>query len=599
MTDKHDADLKRVGNWNKATDWVRGYESSPHPGGLVFGAVDAVIRATPMGRGVAIRTDFGKKDLSLNKMIDLVEETDPEDLESSGKALWDARDAIKAAAEELDGHIQKVHWVGESGDSFRDWGGKLVTHTHFLSEFAGAAGDQITAAAVGLAAVRGAMPPRDTEANRKRPETFTAAEKAADKEGYATAVKVEKDRQEAINQMNRLASYYAVSEEVLSTLPDKDRKPAFTSMPNVGVPKPSRWSNDGDPTPAASSGFASHAGTGSVSGGGHHPAVQSGDVPRHVTSAGPTPTQHVPDKIPHADQPVGTHIDTTGTLPSPTTTTPGPSHTPPVTGTPPTSGGQPNVFDGGGYRLPMPNATSGRGLSGTGGLRTPPSAQGRTATSRLTDPASGRATGRGPVDEMGRATSAGQSTVKGAASGPRSSSPMGRGVTGGTPRPGGAEAARTSSGPATGAGRSNGVVGGRPSATNPSTKNGSRLPRGTVIGAEEEVNSRSTTGRLGQRGVFGAPESTARPGARATGSRLGTGTSEPVTGSPTARNSAGGAERNGMTRGGAGLTRGAGRNGKPGDARKTEGSPRPDYLVEDEETHLPDNPRRDVPPVVN
>ncbi|MGJ5752950.1 hypothetical protein FB563_1065 [Streptomyces puniciscabiei] len=599
MTDKHDADLQRVGDQNKATDWVRGYESSPHSG-MLFGWVDTAIRATPVGAGVAARTDFGHLDLPLNKMIDLVEQTDPEDLESSGKALWDARDAIKAAADELDGHIQKVHWVGKSGDSFREWGGKLVTHTHYLSEFAGAAGDQITAAAVGLAAVRGAMPPRDTEANRTRPDKFTAAEKAADKEGYATAVKVEKDRQEAINQMNRLASYYAVSEEVLSLLPEKDKTPAFTSMPDVGVPQPSKRYGVDQPVSAVGSG--AHGGTGPVSGGGHHATamVPNSDAPRHVTSDGPTPAQHITDRIPsHPDQPVGTHIDHTGTLPPPTTSTPGPSHTPPVTSTPPTTGGQPDVFGGGGYRLPMPNATSGRGLSGAGGFRTPPSAQGRTGTSRLTNPGSGRATARGPMDEMGRAASAGQSTAKGTASGARSSSPMGRGVTGGTPRPGGAEAARTSSGPATGAGRSNGVVGGRPSATNPTSKNGSRLPRGTVIGGEEEANSRSTTGRLGQRGVFGPPESTARPGARATGSRLGAGTSEPVTGSPTSRNSAAGAERNGMTRGGAGLTRGAGHNGKPGDARKTEGSPRPDYLVEDEETHLPDKPRRDVPPVVN
>lgn len=54
-----------------------------------------------------------------------------------------------------------------------------------------------------------------------------------------------------------------------------------------------------------------------------------------------------------------------------------------------------------------------------------------------------------------------------------------------------------------------------------------------------------------------------------------------------------------MTRGGAGLTRDASHNRKPGDTRKTDGSPRPDYLIEDEETHLPDKPRRDVPPVVN
>ncbi|MFF5017252.1 hypothetical protein [Streptomyces sp. NPDC001165] len=597
MTDKHDADLQRVGNQNKATDWVRGYESTPHSG-FLDGMVDTAIRITPVGRAVATRTDFGKHDLPLNEMIDLVEQTDPEDLESSGKALWDARDAIKKAADDLHAYVEKVPWVGQSGTDFRNWGRDLVKNTHHLSEFAGAAGDEITAAAVGLAAVRGAMPPRDTEPNRKRPDKFTAAEKTADKEGYAAAVKVEKDRQEAINQMNRLSSYYAVSEEVLSSLPAQE--PNFTTMPsNVGVPKPANRSGVG--SSGSSTGSGSHGGSGAVSSGSHHVTAPSGDVTRHVTSDGPTPPpkQHVPDKIPHPDQPVGTHIDTTGTLPLPTTTAPGPSHTPPVTGTPPTSGSHPNVFDGGGgFRLPVPNGTSGRGLSGAGGYRTPPSAQGRTGTSELTNPSSGRSVGQGPMNQMGRATSTGQSAVKGTGSGP-GSSPMGRAVTGGTPRPGGAAAQRTTSGPTTGAGRSNGVVGGRPSTTNPPSKNGSRIPRGTVIGSQEEAHSRPTTGRLGQRGVFGASESAARPSSSTTGSRAVGGTPEAVTGRPTARNSAAGAERNGMTRGGAGLSRGADHNGKPGDERKTERTPRPDYLVEDEETHLPDKPRRDVPPVVN
>ena len=54
-----------------------------------------------------------------------------------------------------------------------------------------------------------------------------------------------------------------------------------------------------------------------------------------------------------------------------------------------------------------------------------------------------------------------------------------------------------------------------------------------------------------------------------------------------------------MTRGGSGLMRGAGHNGKSKDEGRTQETSRPDYLVEDEETHLPDKPRRDVPPVVN
>ncbi|MFH8775234.1 hypothetical protein [Streptomyces sp. NPDC017958] len=597
MTDKqHDADLKRVSSQNSVTDFVRGVEDGPGVG-FLNGIVRTAVGATPVGRAVAGRTDFDKRDLPLNEMIDLVEQTDPEDLESSGKALWDARDAIKKAADDLRGHIDRVHWVGESGEAFRGWGRDLVTNTQYLSEFAGAAGDQITAAAVGLAAVRGAMPSRDTESNRKRPDKFTAAEKAADKEGYAAAVKVEKDRQEAINQMNRLASYYAVSEETLASLPAKEQTPKFASMPDVGVPRPrpgGAYSAD-RPVSATGSHASGSSGTTTLP-EGHHATVSNGDVTRHVTSETPAPTKHVPDRIPNPDQPVGTHIDTTGTLPPPTTT-PGTSHTPPVVGTPPTSGGQP-VFDGP-IGTPIPNATSGRNLSGAGGYRTPPSAQGRSGTSGLTNPGSGRSTGQGPMNQMGRATSTGQSAVKGAASGPRSST-MGRGVTGGTPRPGGTAASRTTSGPTTGAGRTNGVVGGRPSTTNPSSKSGSRIPRGTVIGGEEGANSRPATGRLGQRGVFGAPESTARPGSSTTGSRAAAGTSEAVTGKPSARNSAAGVERTGMTRGGSGLVRGgAGHNGKPGDERKTEGSPRPDYLVENEETHLPDKPRRDVPPVIN
>jgi hypothetical protein len=45
--------------------------------------------------------------------------------------------------------------------------------------------------------------------------------------------------------------------------------------------------------------------------------------------------------------------------------------------------------------------------------------------------------------------------------------------------------------------------------------------------------------------------------------------------------------------------RGAGRNQKPGDPEETEGAQRPDYVVEDEQTHLPNDPRRNQPPVIN
>ncbi|MFF2203880.1 hypothetical protein [Streptomyces sp. NPDC058145] len=594
MTDKrHEADLNRVSSQNDVTDFVRGVEDGPQAG-FLDGIVRAAVGATPFGQAVVGRTDFGHRDLDLNKMLDLVEQTDPEDLESSGKALWDARDAIKAAADELYGHIDKVHWVGESGDAFRGWGAQLVTNTHHLSDFAGTAGDQITAAAVGLASVRGAMPDRDP-VNHKRPTRFTAAEKAADKEGYAAAVKVEKDRQEAINQMNRLASYYAVSEEVLSGLPVKEKTPTFTSMPDVGVPRP-RGVREVDRSASSTGSHGGAEAASAVSPVGHHTSV-TGDVPGHVTTDGTTPAKHIPGKVSYPEAPVGTNIDTVGTLLPPTAPA-GTSHTPPVVGTPPATGGHPPVFDGP-FGTPVPSASSGRGLSGAGNFRTPPSAQGRVGTSGTANPASGRTSGQGPMNQMGRSASTGQSAVKGSTSGSKPTS-MGRGVTGGTPKTGGSATPRVNAGPTTGAGRSNGVVGGRPTSTGGTpAKGGSKIPRGTVIGREGAANSRPTAGRVGQRGVVGAPDSTARPGSSATGSRTGAGASEAVTGRPSTRNSVAGAERNGMTRGGAGLVRGTGHHGKPGEEENAQAAPRPDYLVEDEETHLPNKPRRDVPPVVD
>jgi hypothetical protein len=588
MTDKHEADLDRISTRNTYTDFTRTAEDLPQGGGLFTRLVNGTLRAaaekSPYAKAVRDSTDFDSIDLGLNQLLDLIEQADPEDLESSGKALWDARDAIKAAATELDGHINRVEWVGESGDAFRVWGGNLVTNTQHLSDYAGAAGDQITAAAVGLASVRGAMPSRDTEADRKRPHAFTETEKVANKAEYTAAVKVEKERQEAINQMNRLASYYSVSEEGMASLPVK--QPEFSSMPDVGVPKPATEYRV-EPVSTTRSGGE----TGPASPTGHHSTVvATGDATGHGTSDTPTPAKHVPNHITHPDIPVGTNIDSVGTLP-PVSPMPVNGHAPPLTGTPATGAGPVSGFDSG-FGTPMPNGTSSRNMGG--GVRAPASTQGRVGPSGVGD--SGRSAGRGTANQMGRAAAPGQSAARGGATGAKSS-PMGRGISGGTPRAGGASSSRSNGGSATGAGRANGVVGGRPSnAAGKSAQGGSKMPRGTIIGAEAAANSRSGTSRPGRGGVFGAPEPTGRPGSTTGSPRSGTGSSEAVTGRPAERNTAARAERNGMTRGGAGLVRGPGVHGKPGEDRSAQRDSHPDCLTDDEETHLPTNRRRDVPP---
>ncbi|WP_406453816.1 hypothetical protein OH768_14880 [Streptomyces sp. NBC_01622] len=587
MSDKHhQADLDRVSDLNHVTDFARDVEERPRGGGLFSSIMRSAVDATSYGQAMHGRTSFEHYDL--NEMVDLVKQTNPEDLESSGKALWDARDAIKAAAEELSGHISTVQWSGESGEAFRDWGGELVLNTHALSVFAGGAGDQITAAAVGLASVRSAMPAPDTQAARKRPEKFTETEKAANKGAYAVAVRVEKDRQEAINQMNRLSSYYAVSRDQLVEL--NKTAPEFKTMPNVGVPKPKR-------SEVVAPGKSAPGSTGTTAVAGHHTTVKpAGNSGVRDTSGTPTAPKHVVEHVTHPDVPVGTNIDSVRTLP-PSTVVPTTSHNAPAMGTPTAGGGPNNAFETG-FGTPIPSGLQGRGADGS---RYPASAQGRAGTPGVSNSSTGRSNGRGPTSQMGRATETGRSLGKGPVSGAKPSA-MGRGgVTGGTPRAGGTAAPRVNGAPSTGAGRANGVVGGRPAneARN-SAKGGSRIPRGTVVGAEETANSRPATGRPGQRGVFGAPDPATGPRSnRATTARTGAGASETVTGRPTARNSVAGAERNGMTRGGTGLVRGPGNQSKPDDRRDAERAARPDYLVEDEETHLPAKPRCDVPPAVN
>ncbi len=198
------------------------------------------------------------------------------------------------------------------------------------------------------------MPARDTRANPKRPEKFTEAEKTANAKDYAEAVRVEKDRQEAINQDGPVVVVLrGLGRGAGVPLPAKDKTPNFTSMPDVGVPRPQPGSSYGVDRPTSATG--SHSGTGPAPVVGHHATAAGADnVTRHVAGEPTSPRVPPTDptrNIPLPEEPVGTQINTTGTLPPPTTThTTGP--TPPVTGTPPTTGGQLDPLGGGGYRVP-------------------------------------------------------------------------------------------------------------------------------------------------------------------------------------------------------------------------------------------------------
>ncbi|WP_282688926.1 MULTISPECIES: hypothetical protein [unclassified Streptomyces] len=517
--------------------------------------ISEAVRNMPFASAPAGRTSF--EGFQLNSMIDLVEKTKPEDLENAGKALWDARDAIKKAAQELEDNMKGVDWHGESGTAFRAFGKGLVAHARKLGDFADVAGTQITVAGTGLASVRSAMPPRDSRQVRKSPDDIEMPGRVADNPEYQAALKVEKDRQEAINQINRLASYYSVSGERL----EGQEPPRFDKDLGVKMPRPI----GGGPTPLPPSGtstggpeaLGSSAATGSSGrsfGEGSTAVGTASRPPAEVLGSAPLP-----------DRTVGTEINTVAPPQAPptiTATPPQPSPTPATgpTGTPPTfmPPSLTSPVQGGTMRstgptgMPRTVSQAGQGMGKAQSIGVGPVAKGQGG------PPIGRP---GPMG--GGGTFSGRPPV-----GPQSQAPTaGRPAVG----PGG-----TSTGAGPRAGGRNGIVGGTPQQVPPQ-------------GRAAAAGGSAQRGVIGGRGAAAAPS---RPGGRATPASGANG----VVGAP--RKAAGtGSNAKGFTAGGAGLVRGPSGRRSNGREDEANGSTRPDYLTEDEETWNAGR-RGAVPPVV-
>ncbi|WSY91671.1 hypothetical protein OH809_12500 [Streptomyces sp. NBC_00873] len=544
--------------------------------------VQNVMESFGFGRsGSSGRTSFEGHEL--NAMIDLIENSNPEHLEDAGQALLKARTAIKEAADELGDFIGDVDWEGESGIAFRDWGNGLVAHAMKLSDFAEAAGTQITVAGTGLASVRKSLPPRDNRLDRKSVEDIEAPKRIDGNPEYAAAVKVEKDRQEAINQANRLASYYSVSEETLAA----QEPPRFDKKLDVAMPRPS-----GRQRGQIESGTSSSADS-APSGGG-----TSRGVSEHTASGGPGSTASArPNEAfglvaPVLDKSTSTEIDSI-TVPSAPVTDSGPSPTPSTTSP---------AGPGGGSTQPMANGfvnpvTGGsRWSKGSTGV---PRAVGQPGGGGFR---AGGSTGRDPAANgragapVGRPAPMGGGSASGTSGRGGGQSPVaGRsGVTGGRPAVGGPAGRTGTSGPL--AGRGSGIVGGTPQRAVPGagTPGGARgVPRGTVIGAGVAAQTGGSAGGASRRGVIGAggTSSASRPGGRGTPSTNG------VVGTPRGGAAGFGAGTRGFTAGGAGLVRGPVGRRDSEDEDQDRVSTRPDYLTEDEETWAAGR-RGAVPPVI-
>ncbi|MCA2200909.1 WXG100 family type VII secretion target [Streptomyces sp. SMS_SU21] len=514
---------------------MSGHEKKPDPfleerqearqqNGVLDAVTDMTRLSVPFGpfhhRGIHFgSTNFEGYDL--NDMVDIVESANPELLESAAEALVQARDAIRTAAEELQKDIGGVDWKGESNTAFTTWADSLVKTAEGIADYADVVGTQVLAASSGLASVRKSMPPRDTRTDRKTVDDIPAVAQVDGNADYTAALKAEKNRQEAINQMYRLASYYTVSADTMQSA----EEPVFPKMPDVGVPGP-----------------AIADGPGPRDGGLQPPtaladARASSEELRFASSERPRAEQ--PPLLASGAHPevppkhhVGTEINSVGTLPPQEVMKP--ATTPPVTNV---SAGQqagpPSLGPGAGPLASPPGAGRATRPGGTPVSSTPPSAQGRAtgatgsgsaartgpaplgqgARGATPGPVGGRTTGPvGPMAQTGRGVLPGQAGVHGPG-------PAARGVSGGVPKPvgpvpghlGGAPRDPASAPGAVRSGRGapgssgDGVVGGRPVTGATPVHSSPRLPRGTVIGGGGVPGASPTGQGMGQRGVIGAP----------------------------------------------------------------------------------------------
>ncbi|MEU1192676.1 hypothetical protein [Streptomyces sp. NPDC005859] len=551
------------------------------------GVDDAVNKAVVISPGsLSSPGGFGKTSFEgydLNAMIDIVESANPETLENAATALVDARDAINDAANELSRNLGDVDWEGEAHTAFYTWGMNLTTTALALAGYTDEVGTQVLAASAGLASVRKSMPPRDSRLVPKKVDDIPTPQRVEGNAEYTAAVKAEKDRQEAINQMYRLASFYTVS----SGMMEMAEEPEFPQMPGMGVPEPLPVDglDKGKPIPGSLA-VASNSGVTE-----HHLAESPTTRPR--AEALPSSPKSGDETVGLPERHVGTEIDSVGTLPPQDTVKPTPVTPPSTAGPNATPAGTVPPFAPAGMP-PAARGPAGRtsGFGGVPGARVPGSAQGRAGGMP-----GGTAAGRkaaGPVGPAGRAAAAAGK------SGGRTTGPMGRGVVGGMPKSGGPVAKQVGSVPRapvtgmgatnpgrsgvtgaarTGAGRTgDGVVGGKPVTRGAPGANGSRLPRGTVVGGQGASTPRGAGEKPGQRGAIGTSGSTPGKGVGQS-ARRPVGSPDGVVGTPKGR--ASGSKNSGNTPGGPGAARGSARSKGSGEPRSRRDERRDDASATD------------------
>ncbi|MGW6705020.1 WXG100 family type VII secretion target [Streptomyces sp. NPDC054956] len=245
------------------------------------------------------------------ELLAMLASADAETLRARGAQLTDAAAAIKEIGESLKEH-RVTGWEGESSQAFQDWVSRTGNAALRLSEYCAAGGKQMTQAGQVVIEVKANMPAYDTGAE----STLAAAREFhndpdAQQIGQRAHAKLSGDRQQAIQQMTKLAQGYEAS----ATGMEMAEVPTFPVLPQVFVPQGKdavqQWERSGShPTGSVGMGGAAHAPVMKSPGGASYDfGSTAGPVGVSPTTTSPAPDLVLPDRIAR----VG--LDNVGTLP--------------------------------------------------------------------------------------------------------------------------------------------------------------------------------------------------------------------------------------------------------------------------------------------
>lgn len=229
------------------------------------------------------------EDKSLAALHSMVANANPKALTSRGDALGKAGTDMDGIGHELRAYVERVQWKGQGGDAFREWGQQFALETMRFAMYARSLGQHLADAGQALTEAKAAIP---------APEGMCYADPEKDK---ARQKEEEAKRQEAINQMIRLSSYYRMAGENIRGA----EEPQFKAPPGAG------WFNGADANSSSTL-----PGVGPKESATYQSQDTASDRSMLTKSGGEVRSTPVVDRsAPVVERPVHTTIDSVATVP--------------------------------------------------------------------------------------------------------------------------------------------------------------------------------------------------------------------------------------------------------------------------------------------